>query len=171
MNARVLIVIAALILGPGASAQEPALSELRQAAAAAFFGSPAYDETARLSLAEQLPEESVRGECAGAALVRKSALQLFQSAGFEEAGARLRFYEFSLHLVRSRAQKKWIDIVVFYFKIQKAGVECRYTVGQLARTEDRRQTVADGPERDRLYRDVKDISGRLTAKLRAGNVR
>ena len=146
----------------------PTVEDLRSDAAASFFISPAFDETARLAVADMLPEVVVMAGCQAAGTVKAAALELFKSAGFLEVAARQRYREYSLHVVRDLPDlPKRIDIVLFYFGVEKTTpVSCRYVFGNLGR----RERVADGQivegsDRDALYRMLQTTLRSLAAKL------
>jgi len=144
----------------------PSLAEIRKSAADAFLGSGAYDETSRLTLAERPAEEVFDAGCVGAQNLRDSALKAFEAAGFEEIDTRLKYPELSLHMVRRRAAPPLMDVLLFYFKIEKSGgVDCRFTLGDFARTENSRQKAVQGNERDQLVRDIKQIVASLTTAI------
>lgn len=152
---------------------DPSLVELRKAAASAFFGSRAYDETSRLTIAELLPEHTFEAGCTGAEGVYDTVLKAFQRSGFEEVDVRVKYPGSALYLVRRLGKATPIDILLFYFKVERApGLNCRYTLGQYARAEDEvHQKVIEGSERDRLFRDIKETVTGVENTIRSGKAR
>ena len=153
---------------PVAPDSVPTLEQLRADAATSFFGSPAFDETARLAVADMLPEVVVMAGCQSAGTVKAAALELFTSAGFVEVAVRQRYREYSLHLVRNLPElPKRIDIVLFYFSLEKATpVSCRYVFGNLGRRERVADgQVVEGSDQDALYRLLQTALQSLSARL------
>jgi hypothetical protein len=151
-----------------AAEDEPSLAELRKSVADAFFGTQSYDEPSRLTIAEHLPESTFDTGCAGAQAVRRTAFEAFRDAGFEEVAVRVQYPELSLYLVRRQAAKSYIDILLFYFKLEKSGVNCRYTLGQYARTEDEtNHRVIGGAQRDSLYRGIRELVAKVETAIRS----
>lgn len=72
-------------------AEQPSLAELRRAAIDAFLGPDSFDDTARLTLADRLDEDTLSAPCRSAGAVRTAALQQFTGVGFTEVSGNMKY--------------------------------------------------------------------------------
>jgi hypothetical protein len=156
-------------VNPRATTDAPTFAQVRRAALAAFLGGGKFDDVSELSLADyQVKEQAIMAVCRPPEMTRQRAVRIFSAAGFHEVQSAATWPGYTVHLVRELTDPpKKLDIVMFFFGIQKAGVDCKYTVGAFTRRELKSpRQVLGGEDRDAVLDNVRTLRTSFLTEMR-----